>query len=106
MVNLLCGRGYFVSWGDDLGFRPPFLSSVNTVQPRFRYRLMEYSPTAESNRIYYDPSNAGNLAGRRPITDPGRSKAWCQDALTTNVSASETKENHASPGRWLTTSLL
>jgi len=52
MVNLLCGRGYFVSWGDDLGFRPAFLDATGKVQPRRRYRLMEYCPTAESNQIY------------------------------------------------------
>jgi len=52
MVNLLCGRGYFVEWGDDKPYRPPFLNKLNTVPPRSRMRLMEYSPTAERNRIY------------------------------------------------------
>jgi uncharacterized protein (TIGR02599 family) len=52
MVNLLCGRGYFVEWGDDNSYRPPFLSKLNTVPTRSRMRLMEYSPTAERNRIY------------------------------------------------------
>lgn len=52
MVNLLCGRGYFVEWGTDEPFRPQFLSSLNTVPVRSRLRLMEYSPTAEMNRIY------------------------------------------------------
>ena len=52
MVNLLCGRGYFVEWGDDQSFRPPFLSNLNSVPTRQRLRLMEYSPTAEMNRIY------------------------------------------------------
>lgn len=88
MVNLLCGRGYFVSWGDDQPFRPAFLPS--TVKPRFRYRLMEYSPTAESNRIYYDPLNASDLASRRPITNPGRSRAWFQDAITSTAAATDT----------------
>lgn len=83
MVNLLCGRGYFVQWGDDTSFRPPFLNSINTVSPRFRYRLMEYSPTAESNQIYFDPTNPTNLAERRSITI--RSKMWFQDALTRTV---------------------
>lgn len=52
MVNLLCGRGYFVEWGDDRPYRPPFLNTLTTVPPRSRLRLMEYSPTAEMNRIY------------------------------------------------------
>lgn len=52
MVNLLCGRGYFVEWGSDAPYRPPFLESVKSVPTRSRLRLMEYSPTAEMNRIY------------------------------------------------------
>lgn len=52
MVNLLCGRGYFVEWGDDQPYRPPFLNNLSTVPTRRRLRLMEYSPTAEMNRIY------------------------------------------------------
>jgi len=52
MVNLMCGRGYFVEWGSDEPFRPPFLESLNSVPIRSRLRLMEYSPTSEMNRIY------------------------------------------------------
>lgn len=52
MVNLMCGRGYFVEWGSDASFRPPFLASLSSVPVRNRMRLMEYSPTAEMNRIY------------------------------------------------------
>lgn len=90
MTNLLCGRGYFVAWGDDSGFRPPFLADVSTVKPRFRYRLMEYSPTSESNQIYFDPIHANDLANRRPITDPGRSKAWFKDdALQSQATSTE-----------------
>jgi uncharacterized protein (TIGR02599 family) len=85
MVNLLCGRGYFVAWGDDQGFRPPFLAGVRTVQPRFRYRLMEYSPTAESNQIYFDPLAANDLPNRRPIEE--RSRMWFQDAIGNNADA-------------------
>lgn len=82
MVNLLSGRGYFVSWGDDLGFRPGFLDPA-TVKPRYRYRLMEYSPTAESNRIYD--------SGLRPITD--HPNEWFQDAKIRLASASEGASN-------------
>jgi uncharacterized protein (TIGR02599 family) len=90
MVNLLCPRGYFVTWGSDQAFRPPFLEAVGTVRPRFRYRLMEYSPTAESNRIYYDSQNNSNLANRLPITSPSRSRSWFQDAVTNLATAGET----------------
>lgn len=80
MVNLLCARGYFVSWGDDQGFRPAFLPA-NVVSPRFRYRLMEYSPTAESNTIYFDPTSAGDLANRPEISANSRTRMWFQNAV-------------------------
>ncbi len=80
LVNLLCGRGYFVAWGSDEAFRPPFLSALKTVPTRFRLRLMEYSPTSEKNRIYQ--------ASLRPIT--AHSKEWFNDAITNVVTASET----------------
>ncbi|CAN5668050.1 hypothetical protein BH11VER1_BH11VER1_17210 [soil metagenome] len=82
MVNLLSGRGYFVSWGNDAGFRPPFLDPA-TVKLRYRYRLMEYSPTAELNRIY-DSS-------LRPITD--HANAWFQGARTSVATAGELAVN-------------
>ncbi|WP_397380161.1 Verru_Chthon cassette protein C [Prosthecobacter sp.] len=87
MVNLLCGRGYFVEWGTDASFRPAFLDALNNVVPvRSRLRLMEYSPTAEKNRIYDT-----NL---RPITD--HSKEWYEDVLNTGVqSAQETAQTRA-----------
>jgi uncharacterized protein (TIGR02599 family) len=84
MTNLLCGRGYFVEWGNDTSFRPAFLSSspfTETVPSRWRLRLMEYSPTSEMNRIYdssyrtnptalrqwYQNSDSGALA--KEVTD-------------------------------------
>lgn len=85
MVNLLCGRGYFVEWGDDQPFRPPFLNELDTVPTRNRMRLMEYSPTSEMNRIYD--------AALRPITE--HSKAWFQDALTRVVTEGETVATRA-----------
>lgn len=81
MVNLMCGRGYFVEWGSDEAFRPTFLASIGSVPPRFRLRLMEYSPTAEENKIY--------RPDYRPIVD--HSKQWFQDALTTQVQAGTEK---------------
>lgn len=47
--RLLCGRGYFVQFSSDAAFRPGFLPPGNF---KFRYRLMEYSPPAEKNKIY------------------------------------------------------
>lgn len=52
--RLLCGRGYFVQYTSDEYFRPPF---INTGNPKFRYRLIEYSPPAETNLIFSDPTN-------------------------------------------------
>lgn len=85
MVNLLCGRGYFVEWGSDDSFRPAFLNSLTSVPTRQRLRLMEYSPTAEKNQIYN--------TSLRPITQ--NSKKWFQDALTSVVQSSETVATRA-----------
>lgn len=88
MVNLLCARGYFVEWGSDLAYRPEFLTASpysTIVPPRSRLRLMEYSPTAEKNRIYADVV--------RPIEE--HSKQWFQDALTSTVTSTETVATRA-----------
>ena len=85
MTNLLCGRGYFVKWGDDTAFRPKFLTSVTTVPTRSRFRLMEYSPTAEMNQIY--------SSTLRPITS--NSKMWFQEAVQSNITTSETTSSRA-----------
>jgi len=61
LVNLMCGRGYFVEWGTDAAFRPAFLDTLDTVPLRSRMRLMEFSPTAEMNKIYAEPN--------RPLVD-------------------------------------
>lgn len=47
--RLLCGRGYFVQYTSDEFFRPEILPAGF---PRYRYRLMEFSPPAEENLIY------------------------------------------------------
>ena len=86
MVNLLCGRGYFVEWGDDQPYRPPFLNQLNSVPPRFRLRLMEYSPTAEMNRIYSNGFRLIDPANRTQIVN---SRLWFQEALTATVRENE-----------------
>lgn len=76
MVNLLCGRGYFVAWGDDEFFRPQFLNTRN-VAKRSRFRLMEFSPTAERNPIYSDTHKLKYSADGRTVEN---SKRWFQQA--------------------------
>jgi uncharacterized protein (TIGR02599 family) len=52
-VNLptaLNGRGYFIQFGDDTPYRPNFLAS--RIPPKYRYRLMEYAPPTEVNKVY------------------------------------------------------
>jgi uncharacterized protein (TIGR02599 family) len=48
--NLFNGRGYFVAFGSDKKFKPSFVESPE----RFRFRLMEFRPPAESNQIFED----------------------------------------------------
>lgn len=48
--NLFNGRGYFVAFGGDAKFRPSFVDTPK----RYRYRLMEFRPPAESNQVFAD----------------------------------------------------
>lgn len=92
MVNLLCARGYFVEWGDDTPYRPPFLNQLTSVPPRFRLRLMEYSPTAEMNRIYAENFRLIDPDDRTKIQN---SRLWFQDVLNTTVRENETVASRA-----------
>lgn len=47
-------RGYFIRFDTDETYRPEFLQG--RVQPRYRFRLMEYAPPTERNIIYDDSS--------------------------------------------------
>lgn len=71
--RLLCGRGYFVQFTDDSPFRP---SVLPPAQPRYRYRLMEFSPPAERNLIYPELTD-----GAPPIAN--KSNQWFANAAYT-----------------------
>lgn len=71
--RLLCGRGYFVQFSSDEFFRPEFINAGNL---KYRYRLMEYSPPAETNLIYSDPATKSawlQAAGRSLRDSSGQS---------------------------------
>lgn len=79
MPTALNPVGYFVSFGSDAPYRPPFLAQLELPE-RYRYRLIEFRPPAQSNLIYDRESRdvgadwfaeASNLASpwRRPIAD-------------------------------------
>lgn len=70
MRELMCGRGYFVMYGNDDGWRPSHVD-----ERRNRFRLMEYRPTAESNSVY-DPT--------------GASGQWFANAASSLVTSTET----------------
>lgn len=48
--SLFNGRGYFVAFGGDENFKPSFVKS----DERYRFRLMEFRPPAESNQVFAD----------------------------------------------------
>ncbi len=50
LTNLFNGRGYFVAFGSDRRFKPSFVKSPD----RYRFRLMEFRPPAESNQVFAD----------------------------------------------------
>lgn len=50
--NLFNARGYYVLNGTDEDYTPSILE--NKIEPKKRYRLMEYRPPAEENQIFID----------------------------------------------------
>ena len=54
--NLFNGRGYFVAFGSDEKFKPSFVESAD----RYRFRLMEFRPPAESNQVFEDGAKERN----------------------------------------------
>jgi uncharacterized protein (TIGR02599 family) len=70
--NLFNGRGYFVAFGGDRRFRPSFVQS----QERFRYRLMEFRPPAESNQVFQDGQE------ERARNQPQAFTQWFKQALS------------------------
>lgn len=68
--NLFNGRGYFVAFGSDKNFRPSFVDSAE----RYRFRLMEFRPPAESNQVFHD-------GGKERSTDqPQQFTEWFRQA--------------------------
>lgn len=53
--------GYFVEFESDVTYRPSFLTGK--VDPRFRYRLMEYRPPTENNAIYNRNQRTNQASG-------------------------------------------
>jgi len=69
LSNLLTSRGYFVAYSGDKDFRPQFLTTVLNLPERKRYRLMEFTPPSEANKIYFDYAEEEGFAGE-PGPDP------------------------------------
>jgi uncharacterized protein (TIGR02599 family) len=69
-VNLptaMSACGYYVSYGSDERFRPPFLNQLSHPI-RERFRLYEYRPTVDANVIYGDLTSPSPSPGV-PATD-------------------------------------
>lgn len=54
LSNLLCSRGYYVAFNGDGDYRPPFLNTALKSTERKRYRLMEFIPPSEADKIYFE----------------------------------------------------
>lgn len=63
--NLFNARGYFVSFGSDKSFKPSFVKSPD----RYRYRLMEFRPPAESNQVFQDGQDERSAGQRQEFTE-------------------------------------
>lgn len=90
LQTLLCGRGYFLQYGDDSAFRPPFVTAAAN-----RYRLMEYSPTSEQNTIYFDEWQ--NLAPNKWYSDAGAAMVRSAEATSIGNSATAVTRGFTRP---------
>lgn len=70
--NLFNGRGYFVAFGSDKRFKPSFVEAPD----RYRFRLMEFRPPAESNQVFEDG------AQERALGEPQDFTEWFKQGLT------------------------
>lgn len=82
--NLFNGRGYFVAWGSDEKFKPSFVKS----QSRYRYRLMEFRPPAESNQVFEDGQDERDAGVPEEFTE------WYKQALNVGTGSFE---DHLNP---------
>lgn len=71
MPTALSACGYYITFGSDNGFRPPFLNGRNHPE-RLRFRLLEYRPPIEANTIYKDITQVDATPG---IPNP----SWYQE---------------------------
>ncbi len=60
--RLMCVRGYYILFGSDTDYMPQGLTG--SLQTKYRYRLWEYQPPAETNMVYA----------------PGKTTAWTKVA--------------------------
>lgn len=74
MPSALNGRGYFVQYGGDGDFRPPFLQGK--VSERFRYRLMEYLLPTENITVYDNTLPFAAYTGKFNQWAEGNADAW------------------------------
>ncbi|XHR31169.1 MAG: Verru_Chthon cassette protein C [Chthoniobacteraceae bacterium] len=61
--KLLNSCGFFVEFNSDTAFKPSFLSSVASIKPRYRFRLMEYIEPSNTLSIYNYTSGSSTYSG-------------------------------------------
>lgn len=83
LSNLYNGRGYFVAYGSDKKFRPSFVGS----QEKYRYRLMEFRPPAESNQVFADGDEERQQNQRQDFTQ------WFKQSMTIGEGSFESHLN-------------
>ncbi len=81
--NLFNGRGYFVAFGSDKAFKPSFVEAAD----RYRFRLMEFRPPAESNQIFADGQE------ERAKNEPQAFTQWFKQGMSVGDGSFETHLN-------------
>lgn len=81
--NLFNGRGYFAAFGSDRLYRPSFVKA----DPRYRFRIMEFRPPAESNQVFEDGQQ------ERAKKTPQEFTEWYTQSLSVGVGNFESHLN-------------
>ncbi len=81
--NLFNGRGYFAAFGSDRLYRPSFIKAA----PRYRFRIMEFRPPAESNQVFEDGGQ------ERKDHSPQEFTEWYTQSLSVGTGSFESHLN-------------
>lgn len=72
LEDLLCASGYFIQYRDNGMEMPGFVRDRSLVQPKYRYRLMQFLQPSENLKVYLRAPAQSDPCGwfRQPLASP------------------------------------